>query len=161
MTDNLSGVAVRESKIIYLTQPLYLLQRVRISVEPLKLVVNGASLRAGTSLSFDGDVGLTTGGRSIRSPLIFLLSFTEWRVNGKRMNTSADISYKQDISFTYVERSAKIRGINWFVTILLVITFARGIFYKDSSLYKFPYFYLWIQLQNKRKAKYSWVFLFI
>lgn len=37
MTDNLSGVAVRKSKIIYLSQPLYLLQRVRIFVEPLKV----------------------------------------------------------------------------------------------------------------------------
>lgn len=45
MTDNLSRVALRKSKIIYLSQPLYLLQRVRIFVEPLKLVVNGASLR--------------------------------------------------------------------------------------------------------------------
>lgn len=45
MTDNLSRVALRKSKIIYLSQPLYLLQRVRIFVEPLKLVVNGASLK--------------------------------------------------------------------------------------------------------------------
>lgn len=45
MTDNLSRVALRKSKIIYLSQPLYLLQRVRIFVEPLKFVVNGASLK--------------------------------------------------------------------------------------------------------------------
>lgn len=97
MTDNLSRVALRESKIIYLSQPLYLLQRVRIFVEPLKLVVNGASLKLVRQSLHAKQRGARRRGRGASAcgqppgaPNLsyFLLLFSKWRVDVERMNSS-------------------------------------------------------------------------